>query len=315
MAAGTMGMDRTDDTRDWRTVAPALAGLLLCIALAALNEARGFALWRNYALAGLFMGSMLTWLLWHKDLRVPHYIQWMIVVATMLHFGGGSTGSPVRGEEGLLGMRGINGAYHVFSWWDNLTHIAGTTAATLGFAYLLEGYQLRRRLGWRPGALFTFSVAAGLAVGVGVELYEYLGKTLFQTIDQGGYYNTMGDLVSNLVGTGLGATVGVAVNRTVFWERIQAQWGNQVSAPGWPRMPATFVGALAFILPAAATSLFLAARFLILDLPETEEAYEHALRILTRSAVTGAMAAPVAAISINEARRRRPWRRRDRKQD
>lgn len=301
-----------DDRRDWRTVMPSLVGVALCGALAILNEVRDFNLWRNYAVAGLFMGSLLTWVLWHKDVRIPHYIQWMIVVAVMLHFGGGSTGSPVRGEEGLLEMRGINGAYHVYPWWDNLTHIAGTLAATLGFAYLLEMYQLRRRLGWSPRTVFAFSLTAGLATGVGVELYEYLGKTLFQTIDQGGYYNTMGDLVSNLVGATVGATVGVAVNRTLFWPSLQDQWGEQVPVrPGWPRVPAHMVGVLAFIIPAAATSLFLAIRFLIQDGAETEEAYEHALRVLTRSAVAGAVAAPAAAMAANELRRRLARPRRD----
>jgi hypothetical protein len=35
-------------------------------------------------------------------------------------------------------------------------------------------------------------------------VYEFFGKTVFQTIDQGGYLNTASDLVSNLVGAGVG---------------------------------------------------------------------------------------------------------------
>jgi len=50
------------------------------------------------------------------------------------------------------------------------------------------------------GICFSLTVA----IGVGYEVYEFFGKTVFLTIDQGGYLNTASDLVSNLMGASVG---------------------------------------------------------------------------------------------------------------
>jgi hypothetical protein len=51
-------------------------------------------------------------------------------------------------------------------------------------------------------AFTAFSLS--VAIGVAYEVYEFFGKTMFQTIDQGGYVNTASDLVSDMLGAGLG---------------------------------------------------------------------------------------------------------------
>lgn len=282
---------------NWRTVLPFLVGLTAFALLAVLNQARGFDLWRNYALSGLGMGAAVSWALYWWDVRVPHYIQWVIVVGMLLHYGGGSLGSPDPFRMGLLGYHGINGAYHVHSWWDNLTHFVGVGAGTMATAYLLEAYQIRRGLAWRKLAVWGLAFTTGLAMGVGVELYEYLGKAVFQTIDQGGYSNTMLDLHFNVLGAASGGALAVTVDRRRLAGEIERHWGRRQATPAglpWPqRLPRAMAGFCAFVAPAAAATLVLGARYLVLGHPSNEgAAYDVALTWLLASAVTGILIGP-----------------------
>lgn len=282
-----------------RSVAPFLAGLVCFALLALLNQARGFDLWRNYALSGVVLGGAVTWALWRWDVRVPRYIQWVIVAGLLLHYGGGSLGSPSPYQMGLLGYHGINGAYHVHSWWDNLTHFAGVGAGTMAAAYLLDIYQMRRGLAWSPIALGVLAVTVGLAMGVGVELYEYLGKSAFQTIDQGGYVNTMRDLHFNVLGATTGAVLAVAIDRRRLAGAIERHWGTPTvlrAGRSWMgRVPAPMFGFLAFVAPAALMTLYLGTRFLIMPVPtDSPAAYEQALQAMTWSAAAGVVLGPLA---------------------
>lgn len=289
-------------TPHWRTVMPFLVGLTTFALLAALNHARGFDLWRNYALSGLGLGGITTWVVYHYDVRVPHYIQWVIVVGLWLHYGGGSLGSPDPYHMGLFGYHGINGAYHVHSWWDNLTHFMGIGAGTMAIAYLLEAYQVRRALAWRRSVVFALAVTVGLATGVGVELYEYLGKAVFQTIDQGGYSNTMMDLHFNILGAVVGGALAVTIDRRRLAGEIASHWASQsptkAGQPVVQRLPAPMAGFLAFVLPAAVTTLALAARFAIESTPLDEgHSYDSALQILLASAIVGVLMGPLVGLA------------------
>jgi hypothetical protein len=284
-------------SRDARTVRPFVLGIACFALLAILNQARGFELWRNYALSGVAMGSIVTWVLWRKDVRIPHYIQWVIVAGLLLHYGGGSLGSPYEYSMGLLGYHGINGAYHVHTWWDNLTHAVGIGAGAMAIAYLAEAYQMRRGLAWPGWAVAGTAFLGALAAGVGVELYEYLGKSVFQTIDQGGYENTMLDLHFNILGAALGTAVAVRLDRHRFAARIQRHWGggatNLETRPWTARLPAGMAGFLAFAAVPAITSLALAIRFLVHGVPvDAIAAYDQALQLLLASAVAGAVLGP-----------------------
>ena len=287
--------------RDVRTVLPFLAGMGIFLVLATFNEARGFDLWRNYALSGILLGAYPTYLFWRHDVRIPHYIQWTIVAALLTHYGGGSLGSPDPYEMGLLGMHGINGAYHHFGWWDHLTHGVGIGASAMGIAYLFEVYHVRRGLRWSAAAVFLTTVAAALTAGVGVELYEYLGKTAFQTIDQGGYENTMRDLHFNLLGAVAGGGLAVTVNRRRFWDRIQDRWrvprAARSRAPWWRRATPSMAGFLTFCIVTAGGALFLAARFFTVEVPPDDiHLYDPALRTLAWLTLLGLALAPVAAV-------------------
>ena len=280
---------------------PFLVGLASFAVLAAFNQWRDFALWRNYALSGILLGSPTVWLLWHFDVRIPHYIQWTINVALWSHYGGGSLGSPDPYHMGILGMHGINGAYHHFDWWDHLTHGLGIGAGAMGIAYLFEVYQTRRGLQWSASGVWILTMLASLTAGVAVELYEFLGKQAFQTIDQGGYENTMRDLHFNLIGGGIGATVAVTVNRTRFRRRIQARWGTgaavPATAPWWRHTTPAMTGFVAFTFIPAMTALAVATRFFAEEIPADDlHPYDEALWTLTWSAIAAILVAPVAGL-------------------
>lgn len=303
-------MNGADAGRDWRTVLPFLVGIACFVVLAAFNQSRHFELWRNYALSGVILGAPVVYALYRTDVRVPHYIQWVIVAALLLHYGGGSVGSPDPYHMGLLGTHGINGAYHTYEWWDNLTHGMGILAGTMGAAYLVEVHQTRRGLGWRASAVAVVAVLCGLAAGVGVELYEYLGKTAFQTIDQGGYVNTARDLQFNLLGALVGGVLAATINRARFHERIQAQWRvtEEVprDAPAWRRLQPGMVGLVAFVAVPALASLYLSAEFYWRTVPADDSGlYDIVLGQLTLSAAIAAIAGPLAAVSYATWLRRR----------
>ena len=294
---------------DARTVQPFVVGLACFPLLALLNQARGFDLWRNYALSGVLLGSATTWALWRWDVRVPHYIQWIIVAALLLHYGGGSLGSPDPYRMGLFGYHGINGAYHVHAWWDNLTHFAGIGAGAMACAYLFDAFQTRRGLAWSAGTVLLLAITTGVAAGVGVELYEYLGKEAFQTIDQGGYVNTIRDLHFNVLGAATGGVLAVTIDRRRLAGAIERHWGRPAATlrdkPWTRRLPPGMFGFIAFVAPPALMSAYLSVRFLVTPLPADDlGAYEGALHLMAWSAATGLLAGPSAGVAWARLRRR-----------
>ncbi len=293
-------MSPPQERPELRHVALFLVGLGAFLLLAAFNQWRGFDLWRNYAISGFLLGAPVVYTLWRLDMRLPQYIQGAIVGAMLAHYIGGSLGyvpgPPYR--MGLLGMHGINGAYHVFEWWDHLTHGLGIGASAMGIAYLFDVYQMRRGLGWNAGVLWTVSVMAGLTAGVGVELYEYLGKTAFQTIDQGGYDNTMQDLWFNFLGASIGAGLAVTVNRTALRARITGHWSlpeeHEPTGTWLQNLPPRMAGFLAFITIPAATALGLGLHYFTVDgLAMDLVLYDPALQSMVAAAVAAVVAVPV----------------------
>lgn len=281
------------------TVLPFVVGLVCFLLLAILNQARGFDLWRNYALSGVFLGSITTWVVWRYDVRIPHYIQWVIVAGLLLHYGGGSLGSPDPFRVGLFGFHGINGAYHTIEGWDHITHGVGIGAGAMALAYLLELYQVRRRLHWNASTVWFLAVLTSLAVGVGVELYEFLGKSAFQTIDQGGYENTMRDLHYNILGAVVGGGVAAFVDRRRFGRRIERLWGQRPpTGPSYPgHIPPAMAGLIAFVAPAAIATVYLSLRFVGEARPADDiAAYDDALRTLLSSAVLGTVLGPLVGL-------------------
>lgn len=222
--AGTRAGPRTGARERLRHLAPGILGVLVFGLVGLWDMARGLELWMWYCFSGSAIGAgILAWM-YLADARVPRYLLATVVVALLLHYGGGSLGQPDAEATSYLGVSGINGAYHSFTWWDHLTHLVGIAAAAMAFAYLVDMASLRKGVRLPAWFVVAFAFLAAVAAGVGVELYEYGGRTWFQTIDQGGYRNTAEDLLWNIGGAALGAAAATLINFLWLRRDLEARW-------------------------------------------------------------------------------------------
>ena len=194
--------------------APLLAWFLSCTILTIWNYSRGLHLWAGYNLGGAVMALLVISFMWNGRMRMPALPLWIAYTTTMLHFLGGSLGAPDHGPgpfcfDGMqpgewLCADGVNGMYHVHAWWDELVHGTNSAAAAIGWSFAWR--RVSNHNGWEisPRMVAGICFSLTVAIGVGYEVYEFFGKTIFQTIDQGGYRNTASDLVSDLVGAWIG---------------------------------------------------------------------------------------------------------------
>lgn len=190
------------------------------------DHERGLTLWRNYALTGVIGTTIVGYFFWSGRLLIPRLAFWIGYAAMMLHFGGGSLGAADRGPGPfcLFGLEpgqglcadGINGMYHVHAWWDKLTHGLGGVGLAMGIGIgwrrvaSYRGYVVSQRME------YWLAFSTSLAWMTAFEVYEFFGKEWFGTIDQGGYANTAADLVSDTVGSLVGAWLAVHNER---WPR------------------------------------------------------------------------------------------------
>jgi len=205
-------------TRIWQTQiperAPLMAWLISCVLLTFWNLSRGLDLWAGYNFGGAIMALLAIFILWSGRAHIPALPLWIGYSATMLHFVGGSLGAADSGPgpfcfDGMqpgewLCADGVNGMYHVHPWWDKLVHSMNSTA--IAIAWSLGWRRMSEHNGWQlsPRVVAFTAFSLSVAIGVAYEVYEFFGKTFFQTIDQGGYVNTASDLVSDMLGAGLG---------------------------------------------------------------------------------------------------------------
>lgn len=182
-----------------------LAAALASVAVATYLE--GKRLWAAYNVVGLTLLLAFALLVARLRLDLPRGATLVCYLTLILHYVGGSLG-------GHFGIDGVNGLYAVFPWWDRVTHFAGASGVALLAFHVLRGVGARDA--WRvpDGALALFAFALTMAVGVGVELFEFGAWTFFATIDQGFYSNTMMDLYGDATGAAFGAALGVA------WARV-----------------------------------------------------------------------------------------------
>ena len=193
---------------------PLLAWFISCVILTFWNLSRGLNLWAGYNFGGAVMALLALMILWKGKAHIPALPLWIGYFATMLHFIGGSLGAADSGPgpfcfDGMqpgewLCADGVNGMYHVHPWWDKLVHSMNSTA--IAIAWSLGWRRMSEHNGWQlsPRVVAFTAFSLSVAIGVAYEVYEFFGKTMFQTIDQGGYVNTASDLVSDMLGAGLG---------------------------------------------------------------------------------------------------------------
>lgn len=194
--------------------APVMAWLISCLILTVWNLSRGLNLWAGYNFGGVLMALLAIYILWSGRVQMPALPLWIGYSATMLHFVGGSLGAADSGPGPFCfgGMQpgewlcadGVNGMYHVHPWWDKLVH--GMNSTAIAIAWSFGWRRMSEHNGWQlsPGVVAFTAFSLSVAIGVAYEVYEFFGKTMFQTIDQGGYVNTATDLVSDMLGAGLG---------------------------------------------------------------------------------------------------------------
>lgn len=188
--------------------------VVLGVALAA-NVWNGNRLWTAYTLVGVVLFAAFLALDRRGIVRIPPGTLLAMTVLGALHFLGGSLAGVHRGF-------GVNGAYYVFPWWDNVAHFLGG-----GVVWMLADVVLRDRLGipTRRVATSVAAVAFAALAGIAVELYEFTGFIAFGTVDQGFYVNTMLDLYYDVLGA---AAIAVSAHQWARW------WGTRSRAGADP---------------------------------------------------------------------------------
>jgi hypothetical protein len=107
-------------------------------------------------------------------------------------------------------------------WIDKFLHAFTGFAATLTVLYLLR-HRLHRAIARYPGTVITGSMAFGLAIGLGWELLEWLGDTLYGLSLMKGATDTVMDLVMDALGAGM---AGYAAQAAWQARRDRTSWNR-----------------------------------------------------------------------------------------
>jgi hypothetical protein len=113
--------------------------------------------------------------------------------------------------------------YATIDEYDKLTHFAGVAALTAGVYDCLRALSARGYFSQSPSARAWCAVIAGVAVGIGWEVYELLGDKVFHTARVYGPWDTTYDILSDAMGA-----IAVAV---LLWV-AEAQAEARAAPPG-----------------------------------------------------------------------------------
>lgn len=167
-----------------------------------------------FSVAGL--GSLLSYLLIAQWLTPGFTNFWgylvfqvavfmLLLVAGELYFGpeGGLSWTThviavVCAYADVLGTDG--NLYARIDEYDKLTHFLGIAAVTACIYDVLRALNRRGTIDWAPSDRFVASVVVGVTVGVGWEVYEYLGDVVFHTTRVNSRLDTINDLVFDTLG-------------------------------------------------------------------------------------------------------------------
>lgn len=109
--------------------------------------------------------------------------------------------------------------------YDKLTHFAGVAAFTAGIYDCLRCLSRRGDLAWPAMDRLMWSIAVGVAIGVGWEGYEFLGDKVFNSARVNGRWDTANDIVSDTLGA---LSVGLLLWwAELHWVRAEAGFGYQ----------------------------------------------------------------------------------------
>ena len=132
---------------------------------------------------------------------------------------------------GYLDVFGTSGdLYAKIDEYDKITHFMGVAAITSGAYDILRGLH-RRGLGLRAAHdRLMASVALGTAVGIGWEVYEFLGDRVFHSTRVQSRWDTANDLVSDFLGAAAVALMFALVEREAAGERERTQSAQRDSS-------------------------------------------------------------------------------------
>lgn len=179
---------------------PAYMAVALTLALR-----RGNVEFLFYAGAMIVCIAGVLWL--DRRTRLPVPVLWCLAVWGLLHMFGGTMPIPASvtdPPEGPFVLYNLRPAPFLPKF-DQLVHAFGFFSATLAAWHALRaasGGALRPTLG--P---LLASALIGMGLGASNEVIEFIATRLIPDTNVGGYVNTGWDLVSNLVGALLAATL------------------------------------------------------------------------------------------------------------
>jgi uncharacterized membrane protein YjdF len=90
--------------------------------------------------------------------------------------------------------------YAMIDEYDKVTHFAGTAALTAGLYDCLRAARLRGWISLAASDRLMLTIAVGVAMGIGWEVYELMGDKVFQTARVNGRWDTANDIFSDALG-------------------------------------------------------------------------------------------------------------------
>ncbi|MEZ6003100.1 MAG: DUF2238 domain-containing protein [Planctomycetota bacterium] len=174
---------------------------------------------REFVLYLVVMGLLIATLaVVHRRVNLSPGLLWCLSAWGALHMAGGLVQVPRAWVDAdvqavLYSVWLIPGRFK----FDQLVHGYGFAVATW-LCWQVLAAVIERQLGRRPQPSFGLCLlcaVGGMGYGAANEVIEFLAVLTIPNTNVGGYINTGWDLVSNLVGSSLAATViGVAGRRT-----------------------------------------------------------------------------------------------------
>lgn len=143
----------------------------------------------------------------NRKLNLPKSLLWLFSVWGLLHMGGGLLSIPAHlpASEGPSVLYNLWLIPNIFKY-DQLVHAYGfgvtTWACWLGIKSFLPGPKIKP-----TGGKLLLAVMASNGFGALNEIIEFFATLLIENTNVGGYINTGWDLVFNLLGSLITATV------------------------------------------------------------------------------------------------------------
>ncbi|MEX2081213.1 MAG: phosphatase PAP2 family protein, partial [Dehalococcoidia bacterium] len=164
----------------------------------------------------LAMGGLLTYLLvaqatapgftdfwWYLVVQMAAILVLLTVGEVVFRDQGGISWQThiIAATCSYLDVLGTDGnLYARIDEYDKLTHFMGVAAITSGAYDIFRGMYARGSRRWVAEDRLMAAVTIGVAVGVGWEVYEYLGDAVFHTTRIQGRWDTTNDIISDSLG-------------------------------------------------------------------------------------------------------------------